>query len=162
MKIPSVMRRGRVALVVVPLALAACSSGPGSGSNAVTGDQNSTLKSAGTKLRSQIDHYLSTVEACKAQTPSSVTCLEAADRTLGGQVHAYANGLAVGHGFSAPAADLTAARNQAQTLANDLEILGDAQPTAANYNQVLNNFNLTAALDKLDATVNTLDQVLPG
>ena len=58
-----------------------------------------------------------------------VVCLEAADRTLGGKIHAYANVLAAGRGFTAPEADLAAARNAAQTLANSLEILGDAQPT---------------------------------
>ena len=30
--------------------------------------------------------------------PNPVVCLEAADRTLGGQIHDYANVLAVGHG----------------------------------------------------------------
>ena len=80
-------------------------------------------------------------------------CLEAADRTLGGQIHAYANVLAVGHGFTAPRADLTDARNTAQTLANSLEILGDAQPTQANYNQVLNTFNVNSAISQLQGAV---------
>jgi hypothetical protein len=88
--------------------------------------------------------------------------VEAADRTLGGQVHTYANLLAVGHGFTAPAADLTSARNSAQTLANSLEILGDAEPNQANYNQVLNTFDLNGAIGQLKSGVTTLHAHLGG
>ena len=44
-------------------------------------------------------------------------------------------------------------RTQAQTLANSLEILGDAQPTQANYDQVLNTFNVNAAITQLQGAV---------
>ena len=89
-------------------------------------------------------------------------CLEGADRTLGNRIHTYANLLAVGHGFSAPKHDLTAARNSAQTLANSLEILGDAQPTQANYDQVRNTFDVNAAIGRLQAAVTNVDHALGG
>ena len=75
--------------------------------------------------------------------------------SLGGQMHTYANVLAVGHGFTDHRPpDLTDARNQApKTLANSLEILGDAEPTQANYNQVLNTFNVSAAISRLQGAV---------
>ena len=89
-------------------------------------------------------------------------CLEHADLTLGNQVHAYANQLAVGKGFSAPQNDIVAARNSAQTLANSLEILGDAQPTQSNYNQVLNTFDLNGAIAQLRTDVQKLDRAMSG
>jgi hypothetical protein len=108
---------------------------------------------------------LRTYKARAAQCGSAsnpVVCLEAADRTLGGQIHDYANLLAVGHGFHAPQADLLAARNAAQTLANSMEILGDAQPTEANYNQVLNSFNVNSAISQLQGAVERLNGALGG
>jgi hypothetical protein len=99
--------------------------------------------------------YLAGVGDC-AKESSPVVCLEAADRKLGNSIHAYANLLAVGHGFAVPQADLTTTRDAAQTLANSLEILGDAQPTQANYDQVLNTFNVNSAISQLQADVTTL------
>ena len=81
--------------------------------------------------------------ARRRRAPSSAW--RRADHTLGDKIHAYANLLARHEPFTAPQADLTTALNSAQTLANSLEILGDAQPTQANYNQVLNTFNINAA-----------------
>ncbi len=89
-------------------------------------------------------------------------CLEAADRSLGGQIHTYANLLVVGHGFTAPPADRNTALYAAQTLANSLEILGDAQPTQANYDQVLNTFNVNAALSQLEGAVTKVNGTLKG
>ena len=66
------------------------------------------------------------------------------------------NVLATGHGFTAPRADQTATLNEAQLLANSLEILGDAQPTQANYNQVLNTFNVNSAIAQLQGDVTKL------
>ena len=114
------------------------------GSGGSAGSQQSPdaeLKTPAPPCLGQIASYQATAHRARP-SPARSSCLEAADRTLGGQVHAYANLLAVGHGFTAPQSDLTAARNEAQTLANSLEILGDAQPTQANYNQVLNTFNV--------------------
>jgi hypothetical protein len=99
--------------------------------------------------------YLTDVTGCAKQS-SPVVCLEAADRKLGNKIHEYANVLATGHGFTAPRPDRTAALNQAQSLANSLEILGDAQPTQANYNQVLNTFNVNAAIAQLQGDVSKL------
>jgi hypothetical protein len=105
--------------------------------------------------------YASTAASCKSAS-SPVVCLEQADVTLGNQVHAYANVLAVGKGFSAPQDDIVTARNSAQTLANSLEILGDAQPTQSNYNQVLNTFDLNGAIAQVRVDVQKLDRALGG
>ena len=151
--------------MVVPLALvlAACGSGSG-GSGGSAGSQQSPdarLKLAGVTVLAQMASYQAAAHRCASQ-PDSVVCLEAADRMLGGQIHTYANVLAVGHGFTTPRGDLTDARNRAQTLANSLEILGDAQPTQANYNQVLNTFNVSAAISRLQSAVRTANTSTGG
>jgi hypothetical protein len=152
-----------VALAGMALAVASCSSGPahtrgsaGSSAGSAALPPDTRLKLAGVRVLSRIGAYSLTTRHCPTQ-PSPVVCVEAADRTLGGQVHTYANLLAVGRGFHAPANALTAARNSAQTLANSLEILGDAQPTQSNYNQVLNTFDLNGALEQLKSAVATLN-----
>ncbi len=137
-------------LVVV---LAGCGSGGGTKGSAPSAD--SSLASADSTVESALASYLHGVKGCAKQS-NPVVCLEAADRKLGNEIHTYANVLAVGHGFSAPQADLSSTRDAAQTLANSLEILGDAQPTQANYNQVLNTFNVNAAITQLQSRVATL------
>jgi hypothetical protein len=77
-------------------------------------------------------------------------------------VHVYGNLLAIGHGFTAPEAALTTARNAAQKLANSLEILGDAQPTQANYDQVRNGFDVNTAIAQLQSAVTKLNGHLGG
>ena len=140
------------------MALAACSSGPqhpsasGSGFSTSTAPSGSELKNQDSTLLANLTTYLSKANACKTQS-SPVVCVEAADRTLGGQIHDYANRLAAGSASDAKAADVTAARNSAQLLANSMEILGDAQPSQANYNQVLNTFNVTSAISSLQKAV---------
>jgi hypothetical protein len=153
----STLRRARWALAVVPLVVASCGSGPGSPSRS----PDSSLKNADATVQTALTDYLAKAPACKAAS-SPVVCLETADRKLGGQIHAYANVLAVGHGFTAPQANLTAARNAGQTLANSLEILGDAQPTQANYDKVLNTFNLNAAISQLKSDVARVNDTLGG
>ena len=151
------VRRSWWALVpLVPLVVASCSSGTGGSPSADT-----SLKSADATVLAAVGRYPATVNLCPSAS-SPVVCVEAADRTLGGRIHTYANVLAVGHGFAAPPADLTAARNAAQTLANSLEILGDAQPTQANYDRVRNTFDVSSALAHLRSTVTTLDSALGG
>jgi len=108
-----------------------------------------------------MSRYLDSVATCSTQ-PQPVVCVEAADRTLGTQIHDYANILAVGHDFSAPAAALAGTRNAAQTLANSLEILGDAQPTQANYDQVRNSFDVAGAIASLQRDVAKLGAQLGG
>jgi len=120
-----------------------------------------TLKLAGVTVLAQVGAYQLTSNRCASQA-NPVVCLEAADRTLGGKIHTYANVLAVGHGFTPPPADLTAARNKAQTLANSLEILGDAQPTQANYDQVRNTFDVNAAIGQLQSAVRKVNGALGG
>jgi hypothetical protein len=143
------------ALALVPLVLASCSSG----SSPETPDAK--LKGADDTVLTAVHDYQAKATSCKAAS-NPVVCLEAADRALGGQIHTYANLLAVGHGFTAPPTDLTTARNTAQTLANSLEILGDAQPTQANYDQVLNTFNVTSALGQLESAVTKVSGKLSG
>jgi hypothetical protein len=146
------LRPGRWALALVPFALAACSSSPGTGTSDTPQSKDASLTRADSAVLAQIQRYVAAAQQCKTGS-NSVVCLETADRTLGGQVHTYANLLAIGHGFTAPAAHLTDARNKAQSIANSLEILGDAQPTQANYDQVLNNFNLSGGLTQLQGAV---------
>jgi hypothetical protein len=150
-------------LAAVPLALAACSSSPGSGSSSPgssspgsSGSSNSSLQGADAKLLTNISDYGAKASSCKSAS-NAVVCLETADVDLGNQVHTYANLLAVGKGFTAPQSDVLAARNDAQTLANSLEILGDAQPTQSNYNQVLNTYDLNGAIGALRRAVSTLN-----
>jgi hypothetical protein len=159
-----VFRQSRRGLGLVPLVLllAGCGSGGGSAaqhgstSGTTTPQQaNAALESASKTVQSAMTLYLAAVGGC-GQKPSAVVCLEAADRTLGGKIHAYANLLARREPATTPRPDLTTALNSAQTLANSLEILGDAQPTQANYNQVLNTFDVNAAITKLQGDVATL------
>jgi hypothetical protein len=153
-------------LAAVPLALAACSSSPGSGSSSPgssspgsSASSNSSLQGADAKLLTNISDYEAKASSCKSAS-NAVACLEKADIDLGNEVHTYANLLAVGKGFTAPQGDVLAARNDAQTLANSLEILGDAQPTQSNYNQVLNTYDLNGAIGTLRTAVTALDGAL--
>jgi hypothetical protein len=145
------LRIAGLALLALPLVLAACSSGSGPGGS---GSANSSLQSDGAKVLSQMTAYASKAASCKSAS-SPVVCLEHADLTLGNQIHAYANSLT-----RARQSDVASALNSAQTLANSLEILGDAQPTQANYNQVLNTFNLDGAIAQLRTDVQKLDRAL--
>jgi len=154
------------ALALVPVALAACSSGSGKPVTAGSGTHSSSVTSSAalakdnTTVLSELTSYLSKASACKSQA-SPVVCLEAADRALGGQIHDYANTLASGAAVGAKAGDVTAARNAAQLLANSMEILGDAQPTQSNYDQVLNTFNVNSAITALRNAVNKVQADLP-
>jgi hypothetical protein len=145
------------------VALAGCSSGgsgsPSSKASTTAGttpqQADAALERAGKTVQSATQLYLAAVGGC-AQKPSPVVCLEAADHTLGDKIHAYANLLARHEPFTAPRGDVTTALNSAQTLANSLEILGDAQPTQANYDQVQNTFNVNSAITALQGDVATL------
>jgi hypothetical protein len=155
-----VTKKGRhagwtLALVPLVLVLAGCSSG-GGGSGATTATSpDASLQGADTTAQSALKTYLTDVGGCAKQS-IPVVCLEAADHKLGDAIHGYANVLATGRAFTAPRADLTTTLNEAQLLANSLEILGDAQPTQANYNQVLNTFNVNSAITQLQGDVTTL------
>jgi hypothetical protein len=155
-RVPPALPALLAVLAVAPPVLAACGSGSGSAAGR-PGDPG--LRAAGTAVEGAMHSYLRAVPACSARS-APVVCVEAADRTLSAQVHRYANVLAVGHGFSAPASELSTTRNAAQTLANSLEILGDAQPTLANYDQVRNTFDVGAAVGALGAAVAKLDSRL--
>jgi hypothetical protein len=146
---------------VLPFVAAACGAGGGSGSGSGGASADARLEAAGTTVQRQMTAYQAATQACTTAA-SPVVCVEAADRMLGGQIHTYANLLAVGKGFTAPASTLASARNNAQTLANSLEILGDAQPTQANYDQVLNTFDVNGALGQLRSAVTALNAALAG
>ena len=144
-----------LALVPLVLALAGCSSGGGGSGATTTTSPDASLTGADATVQSAMKAYLTEVGGCARQS-SPVVCLEAADLKLGDAIHRYANVLATGHGFTAPRADQTTTLNEAQLLANSLEILGDAQPTQANYNQVLNTFNVNSAITQLQGDVTAL------
>ena len=146
---------------MLPFVAAACGASGGSGSGSGGASSDARLEAAGTTVQRQMTAYQAATQTC-ATAASPVVCIEAADRMLGGQIHTYANLLAVGKGFTAPASVLASARNNAQTLANSLEILGDAQPTQANYDQVLNTFDVNGALSQLRSAVTTLNATLAG
>jgi hypothetical protein len=148
-----------LALVPLVLVLAGCSSGGGGSGGTSPTSPDASLGSADASVQSAMKSYLTVVAGC-AKEASPVVCLEQADHTLGDKIHDYANVLATGHGFTAARADLSTTLNEAQLLANSLEILGDAQPTQANYNQVLNTFNINAAITQLQGDVTTLAQSL--
>jgi hypothetical protein len=152
-------RRAWWVLVVVPVLMASCSSGGGSVTGGSGASSDASLHSAGTLVQHQMAAYQSAAQKCQTQS-SPVVCVEASDRTLGGQIHTYANLLAVGHGFNAPGGVLSTARNDAQTLANSLEILGDAQPTQANYDKVLNTFDVNGSIAQLRTAITRLNDAL--
>ena len=154
-------RQARWGLALAPLILllAWCSSGSGGSAGKPAESPGATLKSADTTVQSAMQSYLAAVSAC-AKDSSPVVCLEKNDLDLGNKMHKYANVLAVGHGFPASESDLTTTRDAAQTLANSLEILGDAQPTQANYDQVLNTFNVNSAITALQGDVAALGNSL--
>jgi hypothetical protein len=170
------LRRAPWGLALIPLvvALAGCGTGGGGGSAGSAGSAGSkagttasttpqeadaALESSGKTVLSAMSAYQRAVNGCARQS-SPVVCLEAADHTLGDKIHAYANLLARHEPFTAPRADVTRALNSAQTLANSLEILGDAQPTQANYNQVLSTYNINAAVTALQGAVSSLSSSL--
>jgi len=146
-------------LPLLSLVAAACGAGGGSGSGSSSASSDARLEAAGTTVQRQMTTYQASTQRCTT-VASPVVCVEAADRVLGGQVHSYANLLAVGKGFTAPASVLGSARNNAQTLANSLEILGDAQPTQANYDEVRNSFDVNGALRQLRNAVTALNAAL--
>jgi hypothetical protein len=142
--------------LVLALVLTGCSSGAGRGTGSTTPPSaNASLKSAGKAVQAAMSTYLTQIDKCAAQS-NPVVCLEAADHTLGDKIHDYANVLAGHRQFKAPQAERTTTLNAAQTLANSLEILGDAQPTQANYTQVLNTFDISSAITQLQGDVTTL------
>ena len=127
--------------------LAACGAASGRPRRHHATSADAALRRRGTTVLSAMQRLPGRRRRLRNDSSSPVVCLEAADHTLGDKIHTYANLLAR-HEHASPrrAADLTAALNAAQTLANSLEILGDAQPTQANYDQVLNTFNVNAAI----------------
>jgi hypothetical protein len=53
-------------------------------------------------------------------------------------------------------------RRRRTSSANSTEILGDAQPTQSNYEQVLNTVNADAAIGRLQRAASNLNAALGG
>ena len=62
----------------------------------------------------------------------------------------------------APSKVVTTTLNGAQNLANSFEILGDAEPTTANYNKVLGHFNISFAVTALKVNIGQVDAAHGG
>jgi hypothetical protein len=121
---------------------------------------NAKLVAAGKTAQSVLDTYTSTTKNCAAKTQPTI-CLEAADRVAGDAIHTYANLLgALSEG--APSKIVTSTLNGAQNLANSFEILGDAEPTKANYNKVLGHFNISFAVTALKVNIGQVDAAHGG
>ena len=107
----------------------------------------------------QISTYETTASACtKKKKP--IVCVEAADRKLGDQIHVYANYVGSLKQTGRAGRAIATALNTSQFTANTFEIIGDAQPTALNYIQVLHHFSLPNQLAKMRSAVNGLAAVL--
>jgi hypothetical protein len=143
-----------VAVIVVIVVLVTGGGGGGTptGFSAANPGQSSKVTGANGKALSEISTYRAAVQGCGSQT----TCIEKADRTLGDQLHLYANYVGTLKQAGGASKVVSNALNTAQVTANTFEILGDAQPTAANYRQVLHNFNVQSQLDKLTSAINAL------
>jgi len=128
-------------------------SGSGSGSGGTSTD--SRLLTANNTILGQLNHFAATLGDCKSNS-QPITCTESAERTFSNQVHDYANELATTKESGLPGTDLSNALNAAQANGNLFEILGDAGPTAQNYNQVLNHVSISSNIDKLETALDKL------
>jgi len=117
---------------------------------------HSQLISAGQTAIGVLDTYTSSSRACPSKSQPTI-CLESADRIAGNAVHTYANLVGQLTERVAPTKDVTQTLSAAQDLANSFEILGDAEPTQANYNQVLGHFNMSFAVASLKVDIEKLD-----
>jgi hypothetical protein len=148
-----------IGLVVLIVILVSGGGGPApSGFTAANPGQATKASGANATALRQIDAYNTSRQHCG----SNITCIEKADRTMGDGIHVYANYLGSLSQSGAAGKIVGTALNTAQVTANTFEILGDAQPTQANYNQVLAHFNLQGQVNKLTKAINDLAGVLHG
>jgi hypothetical protein len=147
-----------IAVVVLIVVLAGGGSTPPSGFRAANPGKTTKVSGANTTALRQIDAYNSAVQNCG----TNIVCVEKADRTLGDQIHVYANYIGSLSQTGGAGKVVSTALNTAQVTANTFEILGDAQPTHANYNQVLHHFDLQGQLGKLKTAINNLASALNG
>jgi hypothetical protein len=148
-----------VGVVVLIVVLVSGGSNPApSGFGAANPGQATKASGANATALRQIDIYNAAVQKCG----SKVVCVEAADRKLGDAIHVYANYLGSLSQSGGAGNTVRTALNTAQVTANTFEILGDAQPTQANYNQVLGHFDLPGQVSKLTKAINDLAAALNG
>jgi hypothetical protein len=143
---------GAIAVVVVIIVVVSGGSTAPSGFTNANPGQSTKVAGMNATALSQISAYKVKAQNCKA----NIVCLETANRKLGDQIHLYAN--YVGSLSQKGAAGKVVANtlNVSQVTANTLEILGDAQPTKANYDLVLHHFDLAGQIDKLTSAINSL------
>jgi hypothetical protein len=156
---------GAAALVVVVVVVVVIIVVAGGGGKAPSGfdkanpGQSSKVSTANTTVLTQVSTYETAASACHSK-PKPIVCVETADRTLGDQIHVYANYIGSLKQTGRAGKVLANTLNTSQFTANTFEIIGDAQPTAANYNQVLHHFSLPNQLSKMRTAVNALAAVL--
>jgi hypothetical protein len=146
-----------VVAIVLVLMSGGSSSSP-SGFKTTNPGQSAKVAGKNATALSQIGVWKTAVQSCG----SKITCVEKADRTLGDQLHVYANYVGSLHQVGAAGKIINNTLNTSQVTANTFEILGDAQPTQANYNQVLHHFNLNGQVDKMTTAINNLAGVVSG
>jgi hypothetical protein len=122
---------------------------------------NSKVLAAGKKALTVLRTYESSSRACPSNKQPTI-CLETADRVAGNAIHLYGNVLGALSENPTKAKSVTAALTSAQDLANSFEVLGDAEPTAANYTKVLGQFNVQAAVSTLQKQIATVDAAYGG
>jgi hypothetical protein len=147
-----------VAAVVAIVLVVTSGGGTPSPSGFAKANPGQSTKVAGanaTALR-QIGVWKTAVQNCRF----NIVCVEKADRTLGDQIHVYANYVGSLHQSGAAGKIVNNTLNTSQITANTFEILGDAQPTKANYNRVLHHFDLLGQVDKMTTAVNNLAGVV--
>lgn len=146
-----------VVLVVVLVLVLGDGNGPSSNGKTLGAINNTArLTSANNTALNQLHYYQGQVTACKA----SINCIEAADRTIGNQIHTYANYVGTVKATGSNQKVVQDALNTAQVTANIFEVLGDAQPTQSNYNKVLHHFDLTNQVQKLETAIQNLANVV--
>ncbi len=118
--------------------------------------QSAKVTSANAKALCEIDTYNAAIKACG----SKIACIETANRKLGDEVHLYANYVGSLKQKGSTAKTIDTALNTAQITGNTLEILGDALPTKANYDQVLHHFDLAKQISSLRTAINNLAGVV--
>ncbi len=147
-----------VAVVVIIVVLVSGGSTPPSGFKNANPGVSTKVAGANATALTQISAYNTQITDCT----TNIGCTEQADRKLGDQLHVYANYVGTLRQTGAAGKVVSATLNTAQVTANTMEILGDAQPTKANYDKVLHNFDLQGQIGKMTAAINNLSAILNG
>jgi hypothetical protein len=122
---------------------------------------DATIAKADRTALTQVSHYDTATRSCHSATHPAA-CEEKADRTLGDQIHAYANLVGSEDAPGIAATDVNGARNAAQSSANRLENIGDAAQTSAAYTKTARAIHLSNSLAALEAAIGQLDRDVSG